>query len=202
MKKLLRPLRLVIRIAFAVVFLIGAVLVTSVIYVFSRFEGDAVFPVDCVVVFGAAVHRAGDPGPGIIRRTETAVELYRQGSTETLILTGGKGSATQESEADVMRGVAMRDGVDPEDIITEGEASSTWENILLTRPLVDEHCESVALVSDRYHLARIELIALLQGWTEFHTYPAERSAGWHFEVRSVMREALGILYYLVVGFWY
>ncbi|PIQ76559.1 hypothetical protein COV83_02505, partial [Candidatus Peregrinibacteria bacterium CG11_big_fil_rev_8_21_14_0_20_49_14] len=164
-----------------------------------QFSGDDIdFPVDCAVVFGAAVHKGSVPGPGITRRVETAVDLYNKGKVKTIFLTGGKGSEELESEAAVMQKVAMRMGVDPADIVLEDQARSTWENLQLTAPLVAD-CTSIVGISDRYHLARIAFLADMQGWGNFRTLPAKRVPNPLFETRAAFREALGIVYYSLHG---
>ncbi|KKW38419.1 MAG: hypothetical protein UY85_C0032G0013 [Candidatus Peribacteria bacterium GW2011_GWB1_54_5] len=116
------------------------------------------------------------------------------GSIQTIILTGGKGSQIQESEAAVMKKVAMRLGIDSEDLILEDKATSTWENLAFTKELVGD-CSSIIAISDRYHLARIEYLAELQEWGNLRTLPAGRVPLLSFEVRAVVREALGHIYY-------
>ncbi|MDD5025746.1 MAG: YdcF family protein, partial [Candidatus Peribacteraceae bacterium] len=156
------------------------------------------FPVDCVVVFGAAVHSRDDPGPGILRRTQTAAQLYRSGDVQTIILAGGKGRTIQDSEAAVMRKVAMLNGVAPEHIKTEDRSENTWENLRNTLPLT-EGCQSVLAVSDGYHLARIASFARRQGWgMPFHTYPASPKPPLMFQTLSVLREALALIYYAYI----
>tara|TARA_Y100000310_G_scaffold339156_1_gene430962 strand:- start:874 stop:1545 length:672 start_codon:yes stop_codon:yes gene_type:complete len=209
-------LRWVFRLALAVFF----VLAVLMLYVVSQFDGTGwegdklVIPSSdegrqaqgntftaggCAIVFGAAVHRGSTPGPGINRRTETAAGLYHEGELETIILTGGKGSAKLDSEAEVMRRVAMRLGVDPSDIVIEDQAKSTWENLLNTKNLVGD-CSTVIGISDRYHLARIQYLAKLQKWEDLRTLPATRGPGFLFEMRAVVREALGLVYYFVSSF--
>ncbi len=172
------------------------ILISSVAY---KFEGDAVFPADCALVFGAAVHRGGEPGPGIERRVQTAVRLYHEEKIQLLYLSGGKGSGQEASEAEVMRGVALREGVDPDDVHTEEAATSTIENLTFAQPMMD-HCTSVVGISDRYHLARIAFIADRLDWENFSTYPADWNASRHFEAQSILRESLGMLYTLVTFF--
>jgi len=177
--------------------LIGIILFASLIFwVFAAFPGDAEFPSDCAVVFGAAVHRKNKPGPGIARRVQTAIDLYNQDQIGKLILTGGKGDDYQHSEASVMNTVAIKGGVKKRDIILEEESGSTWDNIRFTKPLTED-CESVIAISDRYHLARIKLIAAKQGWGSLMTHPASVTAPAQFEMFSVIREALGVAYYMV-----
>lgn len=153
-------------------------------------------PAECALVFGAAVHRGDVAGPAIYRRVRTAVELYREGEVERLILTGGLGESLyqQKSEADVMRDVALTMGVDSGDVVLEEQAQSTWENIQFSEPLLAD-CDSIVGISDRYHLARIALIAEKRGWENVGTFPASQHPTFLFELRSVLREAVGLMYY-------
>lgn len=198
MRFLLRPLRLLLPLAIyaGAAFLVPLVALTF--RVWEAFPGDAAFPVECGLVFGAAVHRIDDPGPGIMRRTATAARLVHEGNIERLIFTGGRGAASNESEAAVMRGVAMRKGVDPDVITLEEQATSTWENLVYARPLVAD-CSSIVGISDRYHLARIRYLAELQGWGELPVYPADNPPNDAFTIRSVAREVVAMLYYMTVG---
>lgn len=179
----------------------GGAFLLIVMHVVSNFPGNSSVMVSsvepdtaCALVFGAAVHRGSTAGPGITRRVETAAELYHQGSFKTIILTGGKGSEKQDSEAEVMKKVAMRLGIDSESIILEDKAKSTWENLSFSKELVGE-CSKVIGISDRYHLSRIKYLAELQEWGNLRTLPATRVPPLHFELRAVTREALGHIYY-------
>lgn len=176
---------------------VGIICAVSV-FVATGFAGTAVFPADCGVVFGAAVHGKGNPGPGIYRRVETAAALYHADKVQRLILTGGKGSATQESEAAVMQGLALQFGVRSADIVLEDRATSTIENIRYSKPLA-ESCTSVVGISDRYHLRRIQYLAERMDWDDLKTYPSERLPDTAFETRSILREAFALLYVGVLG---
>lgn len=189
-------IRILLRATAALGLICLALYVATVAIVVEQFAGQAVLPADCGLVFGAAVHGAGEPGPGIERRTQTAVRLYKEGNIRTMFLTGGKGSDSQESEATVMRKVALRDGVDPDDVFLEEQATSTIENLTFAKPMMQE-CSTVVGVSDRYHLARIRYIAFRLHWKNFATYPADRNANVHFEVQNVLREAAAVLFTVI-----
>ena len=172
-------------------------------FVLSGFEGNAVLPADCAVVFGAAVHRTIDDngnivsnaGPGIQRRVQAAVQLYREGKIAKIFMTGGKGDAYGLSEAEVMRDVALTMGVEDTAIVTETNARSTVENIRYTKPLTGS-CSSVVGISDRYHLARIGYLAGREGW-ELSTYPAQGIPDRKFLMYSVIREIGALFMYTV-----
>ncbi|MCK5017945.1 MAG: YdcF family protein [Candidatus Peribacteraceae bacterium] len=153
--------------------------------------------IDCVLVFGAAVHKGSVSGPGIERRVKTAANLYTSGIASRLLLTGGKGDEIHDSEAEVMRRTAMRYGVAPEDIYLEDKATSTWENLMYSRIIANEMAciAPIVGISDGYHLARIRFLAFRQGWEHFRTLPAGDRPDIVFERLSILREVLGILYY-------
>lgn len=189
----LRPLRAVLLALVCFAVFVAAIGVFFVMTVTRGFTGDAKLPADCALVFGAAVHGNDDPGPGIARRVDTAADLYKKHHVKTLILSGGKGSAGQDSEAEVMRRVALHDGVLQSDILLENHSTSTAENIRLSKPLAGG-CSSTVAVSDRYHLARIRYLARHLSWPELRTFPAYRHANTSFEVGSVLRESAALIY--------
>jgi uncharacterized SAM-binding protein YcdF (DUF218 family) len=150
----------------------------------------------CGLVFGAAVHRDSVPGPGIERRVATAARLYGEELLQHIILTGGKGDVFMKSEADVMREVALRDGISRKDITLETASMSTWENLKNSKPLTGS-CATIVAISDNYHLARIGFMAERQGWgSRLKTYPADTGAPWYFQVKSILREVGALLYYI------
>lgn len=176
-----------------VVCLVVLALGTTVYSIVQGYTSDFASPVECALVFGAVVHGDNRAGPGITRRVKAAVKLYEEDSIERLIFTGGKGRNGQLSEAQVMKDLAVRLGVSLEDILLEEHATSTWENLEFSRSLIED-CEDLVAVSDRYHLTRIRALASLQGIDVLQTYAAAPASS-TFEVRSVLREAVGILYY-------
>ena len=164
-------------------------------YVLTQYSGSALLPADCALVFGAGIWGTDTASPSVLRRTSAAAALYKEGKVKKLILSGGKGDERRASEASVMRKVALRLGVDPDDILLEESSTSTLENLQYSREFLAE-CDTVVGVSDHYHLARIELLAARLGIDNFTTVGAgDRPPFFPHEVKSVIREGVGILYY-------
>lgn len=175
------------------------------IFVWSHFDGSAGsleqrrgVGQTCGLVFGAAVHKNSLPGPGIARRVETATRLYHEGLLQHIILSGGKGDAGAASEAQVMRDVALDDGIKEGDLTLEGDSRSTWENLMYSRPLTGS-CTTVIGISDRYHLARITFLAHLQGWGSLQTLPSDLEPPWPFQMKSIAREVAAMAYYIILS---
>jgi uncharacterized SAM-binding protein YcdF (DUF218 family) len=196
--KLRRIVIIVLAPVLAIPVIIAMAFAGFLMLVITSFPGNADFPADCGLVFGAAVRSGSLAGPGITRRVNAAVDLYKRGDIDRIIFTGGQGDQYQMSEAEVMRDLAVELGVDPADTAMESSARSTRENLLLSADLTKD-CDSVVAVSDRYHLARIRYLAWLTGWGRLMTYPADPAPSRRFEVRNVIREALGLGYYTLFG---
>lgn len=190
----MKMLSIIWRMVVAVPFVCVAIFGISILTIISGFQGTATFPIDCAIVFGAAVHGEDLPGPGIRRRMNTAIRLLREGSIDRIIVTGGQGAGMSVTEAAVMEEYARENGVDPALVIMETRSHSTWENLLFTHPLA-KNCASIVGISDRYHLSRIRLIASIQDWDNLMTYPADVRPTPVFLIKSVLREAIAYVYY-------
>lgn len=189
-------IRVLLSLFLACITLLCCTIVAAGVLILLGFRGDATFPVDCGLVFGAAITGRNTAGPAIIRRVDGAARLWHDGHVQTLILTGGKGDSWRLSEASVMRQHAIRQGVDGRSILIEDAARSTKENLERSRAIVDEHCASVVAISDQYHLARIRLLAKKAGWGTLHTYGVP-SRPLHGEAWSIVREVAAYMYYAV-----
>ncbi len=163
-------------------------------YVLMHIGGSEFPSGDCAIVFGAGVRRNGSPSPAVERRVRAAADLYRDGRVQRVLLSGGKGDIDRPSEASVMRRVALTQGIAPEDLVLEEQSTSTLENLMFSYPLL-QGCQRVMLVSDRYHLARIELLARLIGWRNVSAVGAGEDPPLPTLLRSIAREIVGILYY-------
>jgi uncharacterized SAM-binding protein YcdF (DUF218 family) len=125
-------------------------------------------PADVVVVFGARVRSDGAASLTLANRVRTASELYREGLTQTIVMTGGI-EPTGIDETIVMRDLAMRLGVPSEAIILDPGGHNTNASVANTvRVFRDNGLDRILAVSQFYHLPRIKLAyarAGLDVWT-------------------------------------
>lgn len=113
--------------------------------------------VDHALVFGKRLVD-GAPDADLGLRLARALALVAAGDTRSLVLLGGRGGAG-ESEARVAHSALMRMGLDAAvDVAIEDESADTLENLRHARPLLGG-ATCVALVSNRYHLARVGQLA-------------------------------------------
>ena len=158
--------------------------------------GDALQRADAILVF------SGDPD---YERTLEAVRLYRLGYAPYLVFSGrgGPGDSAQS-----MAAVARAHGVPDRAILQEGQATSTYENVLFVRALLaSHHVGKLILVTSPYHQRRAYLVArhLLRGVALINH--SERRSEWDprkwWYVRDtraiVVREYAKLAGYAVLG---
>ncbi len=92
-----------------------------------------------------------------LARYREGIRLYRAGWAPVMIFSG---AAEDESvsNAEVMRKMAVTDGVPPSAILTDDHGGDTYGNAVHTRTLMEQHGhKSAILVTSPYHLHRAAL---------------------------------------------
>ncbi len=155
---------------------------------------------DAVVVFGAQVHEDGRPSTSLRDRMTTAVELYKDGLVERVIVSGGVGDSGY-NEALVMRDMAVEAGVPRNRVVVDSNGISTNATVADTVPFFGEDgWTRILAVSQYYHLPRVKLAYQRAGWNVF-TVPAGTSSPIPQTPRLVVREIPAFwVYYLEAVF--
>jgi len=122
--------------------------------------------IDAVIVLGAKVGT-----PALTQRALQGLKYYQEGKTETLVLSGSRGSSEPVSEARAMQEVVVRQvaktsGKMPR-IILEDKSINTYQNIHNSKTLIPA-AKSVLIVSDGFHLARSVAIAKRDGFQKVY----------------------------------
>jgi SanA protein len=102
------------------------------------------------IVFGAGLRRDGTPTRVLMDRVETAVELYRTGKVERLLMSGTARPGYDEPGA--MARAAESLGVPAEAVIVDPQGFRTRESCARARAVFG--FDSALLVSQRFHLTR------------------------------------------------
>jgi len=96
-------------------------------------------------------------GDEALARYRDGVRLYRAGWAPRLIFSGATWDGTH-SNAEVMRALALEDGVPDSAILVDPQADDTYGNAVNTRDLMMAHgLKSAILVTSPYHLQRATL---------------------------------------------
>ncbi len=115
---------------------------------------------DVAVVLGARLWN-DKPSPALKERLDAAYEGYKRGEYPALIVSGGLDSPQMKlTEAEGMAEYLIERGVPKEGIWLENEATSTYENLLFSRRIMEERdVRTATIVTHKFHGARSQDIA-------------------------------------------
>ncbi|MEY7998931.1 YdcF family protein [Clostridium sp. Mt-5] len=114
---------------------------------------------DCIIVLGCRVYGT-TPSPFLVWRLNRGLALYNSGYGKYIIVSGGKGTGENISEAEAMKRYLVSKGIDGSKIIMEDKSASTMANLINSKKAMDEMgFKSAVIVSNKYHLKRASLMA-------------------------------------------
>ena len=148
---------------------------------------------DAIVVAGCRVRPDGSPSLALQRRTEAAVELWRQGLAPRIILTGGMGDHPP-TEAAAAAAHARKLGVPAQALVEEGRSTSTEENARFAAQLTG--ARRVVVVTDSYHVFRSRRV-FARHFPEVAGFGSTPGAG--PRIKGALREVPAIAYYGLKG---
>lgn len=106
---------------------------------------------DVVLVLGCPSRADGSLHP--LQRWRVDIAVRSRASARTRLVVSGGGPAGRASEAAVMGRYAQARGVPRECVVLEARSTSTWENVVLSIPLL-EGARTIAVASSPTHGAR------------------------------------------------
>lgn len=138
------------------------------------------------------------PSLSLVERLRAAKDYLDAHPNTVAIVSGGQGSGENMSEAQAMYDWLCKSGIDPDRIIKEDKAVSTYENLKFSREIIgsltDKSDPTIAVVSSEYHLCRAKLIAKSLDM-DIHTVPAHTTY-FTIKLNYFIREAFGVTYQL------
>lgn len=144
---------------------------------------------DYIIVLGAGVIGTRVT-PLLAARIDKGIELLHDNLDAVLILSGGQGPGENIAEGEAMARYAEQRGVGLERIIVEGKSTSTEENLLFSRELMNRDRPRVIVVTTAYHVFRALLLAKQQG---LKCIGFGAKTKWYFTLNALIREFVGYL---------
>ncbi len=161
----------------------------------SGYAGGAKGDEKAIVVLGAGL-RGEKVGDVLRRRLVAAIEAYERNPEALIVVTGGQGPREHIPEGVAMARWLMERGVPESSILVDDESTSTEENLLYAKMLLEERGVSpdapIAVVSNAFHCYRAGRYAAMLGFTSARTIPA--SMNLMALLPSYFREVLAVLY--------
>lgn len=165
-------------------------------------EKDTSVKSDAIFVLGARSYRNGTYNPCLQARVDHAVILYKEGKSDKLVFSGGTDREDNANEAEVMKKIAVEQGVSPDVIYLEKSSTSTYENFYLSQQVFDQQdIHSIIIVTEPFHMPRATLIAQKLG-INYSVSPAVESRCWtqnKYLSRYFLKEPLVIYEYKLQG---
>lgn len=135
---------------------------------------DQATTADAIVVLGAAQYN-GRPSPVFRARLDHAAALYQRGLAPTVLVTGGVGARDTLDEASVGRDYLARLRLPDDAVVPLAGGDDTFRSLQqVTRWFHGRESRRVLLVSDGFHMLRLQIIARRLGLTPY-TSPAPGS---------------------------
>lgn len=106
---------------------------------------------DCIVVLGAGLNNDGTPSPMLKERLDKGIELYNEGVTQKIIMSGDHASS-EHDEVNAMKTYAVEKGIPPEDIFMDHAGISTYDSMYRAKNIFK--ASKVLVVTQKYHLYR------------------------------------------------
>ncbi|MGN1304882.1 MAG: YdcF family protein [Oscillospiraceae bacterium] len=148
-------------IAAAIVFIIISAVVSALMI---KAANDKPENLSAIIVLGCRVN-GENPSAMLMQRISAACRYLEEYPEAVVIASGGKGGDELISEAECIRRQLEKRGISPERIILEEKSTSTRENMIFSKALLEEKgiTGEIAIVTNEYHLLRAKTIAKKQG---------------------------------------
>ena len=161
---------------------------------------DAPDDVGYLVVLGAGLH--GDtPSLSLTDRLDAALDWLEAHPDCVAVVSGGQGPGETMTEGEAMEIWLEARGIDPQRIIVEDRATSTWENLENSFALIRERGGDpdgdCAIVTSEYHLYRAKAMAEKLGVECFGV--AGRTSWPTLALNYFIREGFAVTYYRITG---
>ncbi|MER3444093.1 MAG: hypothetical protein C4333_08205 [Meiothermus sp.] len=193
----LRRMRRRVGIALLIVLGLGlAAYLAALGYIVLNMNRSTLQQVDVALVLGSRVYRDERLNPCLVKRVGEGVEVVRQGWARWLVVSGGLDRESSTVEAQAMAQIARSQGLNPERIVLEPKARSTYQNLRFTQQIMEKRgWNTVVIVSEPFHLPRAALMARRLG-LEFALAPSPHCPQ---NLPAFLREPLVLLYYALRG---
>lgn len=125
---------------------------------------------DYVLVLGAGL-RGKEPSLTLSKRLITSVEYLKAHPEVKVIVSGGQGEGELITEAEAMKRYLIKNGINKERIIKEEKSTSTKENIIFSKNILDkiegDKNHKIMLITSDFHMFRAKYLARKNGLTVY-----------------------------------
>lgn len=141
--------------------------------------------------------KTSGPSKALQYRLDAAFEYLENNPDTRVIVSGGQGADEHISEAQGMYDYLVDKGISPERIIMEDRSRNTFQNLTFSAEYLDREKNSVAVVSNDFHVFRAVKIARKAGYSNVYGLAARGEP--FLKYNNMMREFFGVVKDFLVG---
>ena len=142
-----------------------------------------------LIVLGAHINGT-EPSRALMYRLNTACEYLKAHPETKAVVSGGKGSNEEISEAEAMKRNLVLRGIAESRIILEDQSTKTLENMKFTARLIDKNAR-IGIVTNNFHIYRSLKLAKKQGYS--HAVGLSAPSVLKYQPYYVLRELLALV---------
>ena len=159
-------------------------------FIISGFSMKGQPGADYVIVLGAQM-KADGPSKALQYRLDEAIRYLNENPSSKVIVSGGQGSDEHISEAQGMYEYLVEKGIEKDRIIKEDKSVNTTQNLAFSAEYLDRERDSVAVVTNNFHVFRAVKIAEKAGYQNVCGIAAKGEPFLQFN--NMMREFFGVM---------
>lgn len=181
---------------FICVFLVVAFI--SFLLLYGGFD-NAAYDEDAIIVLGSGI-RGEKLTVGLKNRLDVAIACYEKNPDVIIVVSGGQGPQEDITEALAMERYLLDMGIPQEKILKEEQATSTYENFVYAKQLLDDYFDGayrITYVTNNYHIYRAGAIAQTAGFAD--ATHCSSGTPWYSIIPSCVRECIGVLKFWILG---
>ena len=179
-----------------ILFLLWFILL-SFIAIYGKAD-NVTYKEDAVIVLGCGI-RGKNVSAVLAYRLDKTVEYYNKNPNAVIIVSGGQGPQEEITEAQAMQQYLIEKGIPQDKIIKEEKATSTTENMIYSKEILDKQFNKeykVAVITNNFHIYRASQIAKKVGLNATHYNAKIRT---DTIVANYIRETMGVAKYWILG---
>lgn len=159
-------------------------------FIISGFSMKGQPGADYVIVLGAQM-KADGPSKALQYRLDEAIRYLNESPSSKVIVSGGQGSDEHISEAQGMYEYLVEKGIEKDRIIKEDKSVNTTQNLAFSAEYLDRERDSVAVVTNNFHVFRAVKIAEKAGYQNVCGIAAKGEP--FLQINNMMREFFGVM---------
>ncbi len=163
------------------------------IFIWTATVREAGAEADWLIVLGAGL-RGDALSKTLHLRMDTALDYLDAHPHCRVIVTGGRGFGETRSEAEAMAEYLAKHGMDRSRVLLEDKATSTMENLRLSKLLLQHHGGpppwKAAVVTSDFHLLRARMLAER---VELDLQPVPAPTPWYLLPNACLREYFAVI---------